>query len=226
MEKPLLLGRLKQEVPSFTILQHLFLKITFSESRSSSSTGACCAMRSCVRNVHRHTVSTPGAASLPDAPMGEVAGVMLWTLRPRLWEGPGAGAVPGGPGGVSRCGDVRGVVGWDEEPPASRARRLRRICRGENPEWTPLLARPARLHSSGAAPRPSLTAGTGSCKGKDWSLTWSLLSGAGLAALPLFCVTALRYPACSNFKYVFAALENHLPWECCVCPLRGCVRPV
>lgn len=67
----------------------------------------------------------PGAASLPDAPMGEVAGVMLCTLRPRLCEGPGAGAVPGG---VSLCGDVSGVLGWDEEPPASRARRRRRIC--------------------------------------------------------------------------------------------------
>lgn len=87
----------------------------------------------CEECAQAHTVSTSGAASLPAAPMGEVAGVMLWTLRPRLWEGPGAGAAPGGPGGVSLCGDVSGVVGWDEEPPASRARRLRRICRGENP---------------------------------------------------------------------------------------------
>lgn len=67
-------------------------------------------------------------AGLPDAPMGEVAGVMLWTLRPRLWDGPGVGAAAGGPGGVSLCGDVSGVLGWDDGPPASRARRLRRIC--------------------------------------------------------------------------------------------------
>lgn len=67
-------------------------------------------------------------ASPPDAPIGEVAGVMLWTFRPRLWDGPGVGAAAGGPGGVSLCGDVSGVLGWDDGPPASRARRLRRIC--------------------------------------------------------------------------------------------------
>lgn len=52
---------------------------------------------------------------------------MLWTFRPRLWDGPGVGAAAGGPGGVSLCGDVSGVLGWDDGPPASRARRLRRI---------------------------------------------------------------------------------------------------
>lgn len=55
---------------------------------------------------------------------------MLWTFRPRLWDGPGAGATTGGPGGVSLCGDVSGVVGWEDGPPANRARRLRRICKG------------------------------------------------------------------------------------------------
>ena len=48
--------------------------------------------------------------------MGEVAGVMLWTLRPRLWEGPGADAAMGGPGGFSLWGEVRGVVGWEVCP--------------------------------------------------------------------------------------------------------------
>lgn len=56
---------------------------------------------------------------------------MLWTFRPRLWDGPGAGATTGGPGGVSLCGDVSGVVGWEDGPPANRARRLRRICTKE-----------------------------------------------------------------------------------------------
>lgn len=56
---------------------------------------------------------------------------MLWTFRPRLWDGPGVGATAGGPGGVSLCGDVSGVVGWEDGPPANRARRLRRICTKE-----------------------------------------------------------------------------------------------
>lgn len=64
---------------------------------------------------------------LPAAPIGEVAGVMLWTLSPRPWEGAGAEAAMGGPGGFSLCGEVSGVVGWEVCPPASRARRLRRI---------------------------------------------------------------------------------------------------
>lgn len=52
---------------------------------------------------------------------------MLCTLRPRLWEGPGADAAIGGPGGFSLWGEVSGVVGWEVCPPASRARRLLRI---------------------------------------------------------------------------------------------------
>lgn len=56
--------------------------------------------------------------SLPEAPIGEVAGVvMLWVLSPRVWEGAdgmGCGWAPEGPargpGGFSLCGDVRGVL--------------------------------------------------------------------------------------------------------------------
>lgn len=75
---------------------------------------------------------------LPEVPIGDVAGVPLWTLRPSDWEaagGTGWGAAPEGPGrgpgGVSLCGDVRGVLrgvlGWDVCPPANRASLLLRI---------------------------------------------------------------------------------------------------
>lgn len=81
-------------------------------------------------------------ARLPEAPIGEVAGVTFWVLRPREWDGAGgrgcgeAPEGPGrGPGGVSLCGEVsgvlRGVVGWDVCPPANRASRLLRIYRSE-----------------------------------------------------------------------------------------------
>lgn len=75
---------------------------------------------------------------LPEVPIGDVAGVPLWTLSPNDWEaadGKGWTTAPEGPGrgpgGVSLCGDVRGVLrgvlGWDVCPPASRASRLLRI---------------------------------------------------------------------------------------------------
>lgn len=75
---------------------------------------------------------------LPEVPIGDVAGVPLWTLSPNDWEaagGRGWGPAPegpgSGPGGVSLCGDVRGVLrgvlGCDVCPPASRASRLLRI---------------------------------------------------------------------------------------------------
>lgn len=74
---------------------------------------------------------------LPEVPIGDVAGVPLWTLSPKDWEAAGRGWVaapegPGrGPGGVSLCGDVsgvlRGVLGCDVCPPARRASRLLRI---------------------------------------------------------------------------------------------------
>lgn len=74
---------------------------------------------------------------LPAVPTGDVAGVPLWTLSPKDWEAAGNGWVvapegPGrGPGGVSLCGEVRGVLrgvlGWDVCPPANRASRLLRI---------------------------------------------------------------------------------------------------
>lgn len=72
---------------------------------------------------------------IPEAPIGEVAGVTLWTLSPSVCEaagGKGWGVAPEvsgrGPGGVSLCGDVRGVLGWDVCPPASLASLLLRIC--------------------------------------------------------------------------------------------------
>ena len=75
---------------------------------------------------------------LPEVPIGDVAGVPLWTLSPNDWEaagGRGWGGAPEGPwrgpGGVSLCGDVRGVLrgvlGCDVCPPASRASLLLRI---------------------------------------------------------------------------------------------------
>lgn len=74
----------------------------------------------------------------PEVPIGDVAGVPLWTLSPSDWEAAGgrgwlaAPEGPGrGPGGVSLCGEVRGVLrgvlGCDVCPPASRASRLLRI---------------------------------------------------------------------------------------------------
>lgn len=110
------------------MLECFFLKIIFSNSRN-NITNCVRVPKSCVIPFSRRTTITfVTSASLPDAPIGEVAGVMLWTFRPRLWDGPGAGAPAGG---VSRWGDVSGVVGWEDGPPASRARRLRRICTRE-----------------------------------------------------------------------------------------------
>lgn len=88
---------------------------------------------------------------LPEVPMGDVAGVPLWTLSPNDWEaaaGRGWGAAPEGPGrgpgmgpgGVSLCGDVRGVLrgvpGCDVCPPASRASRLLRILKEHDSRCT------------------------------------------------------------------------------------------
>lgn len=96
--------------------------------------------------------------------MGEVAGVTFWALRPREWDADGRGCDeapegPGsGPGGVSLCGEVngvlRGVVGWDVCPPANRASRLLRICRTQkNPFiYTQKSLYPGRGHGSGAYP--------------------------------------------------------------------------
>lgn len=76
----------------------------------------------------------------PEVPMGEVAGVPLWTLSPKDWEAAcgweGAPEGPGrGPGGISLCGEVRGVLrgvlGCDVCPPASLASRRLRICNKE-----------------------------------------------------------------------------------------------
>lgn len=82
---------------------------------------------------------------VPEAPIGEVAGVTFCVFRPREWDGAGGrgwGKSPegpgSGPGGVSLWGEVRGVlkgvVGWEVGPPANRASRLRRIC--TETSWT------------------------------------------------------------------------------------------
>lgn len=83
----------------------------------------------------------------PEVPIGDVAGVPLWTLSPSDWEAAGgrgwlaAPEGPGrGPGGVSLCGDVRGVLrgvlGCDVCPPASRASRLLRILNKYSSRFT------------------------------------------------------------------------------------------
>lgn len=93
-----------------------------------------------LKNMAEHNPWEVTLCFLPELPMGDVAGVPLWTFSPNDWEaagGTGWSAAPEGPGrdpgGVSLCGDVsgvlRGVLGCEVCPPASRASRLLRILK-------------------------------------------------------------------------------------------------
>lgn len=91
-------------------------------------------------DVNNNLNRDPAHFFLPEVPIGDEAGVPLCTLSPNNWEeagGRGWSATPEGPGrgpgGVSLCGDVRGVLrgvlGCDVCPPANRTSRLLRILK-------------------------------------------------------------------------------------------------
>lgn len=136
---------------------------------------------------------------------------MLWTFRPRLWDGPGAGAPAGG---VSRWGDVSGVVGWEDGPPASRARRLRRICTREikQQQINVFVCTSGRAH----APRCPLAprhGGVFAPAKPQISNLYFLTCYTSRILLPFLCSKVLKYPWRTDFKDVFAAMESHLHWR-------------